>query len=186
MPFVLILVILEEALPFIVLYAPGMLPSTTILPSQADRIYARKEEKKAEALIQAKILLESTNKSSPSDTSKLGIAGLDDDLVWTICRAYGLSDRGPRSFVNRRLYKHVAYISGDDRLLIHEGYGEHLDFHELRVALSERGYLTAGRNETELRQTLRDWLTKVENVEDMVESLLTHAMDADVEAAVRK
>lgn len=47
--------------------------------------------------------------------------------------------------------------------------------------------LTTGRNETELRQTLRDWLAKVENVEDMVESLLTHAIDADVEAAaVRK
>jgi len=155
-PFVLTLVILEEALPFIVLYAPGMLPSTTILPSQADRIYDRKEEKKAEALVQAKIFLESTNKSTPSDTSKLGITKLDDDLAWMICRhvpalefrdsrthmmdrAYGLSDRGPRSFVNGRLYKHIAYISSDDRLLIHEGYGERLSFHELRAALSERG-----------------------------------------------
>ncbi|KAF8342215.1 uncharacterized protein EI90DRAFT_3285308 [Cantharellus anzutake] len=201
-PFVFILVILEEALPLIVLYAPGMLPSTTILPAQADRIYRRKEEKRAEALVQAKFFLESSNTSTPSDTSRRGVAGLDNDLAWTICRyvslivgyavdpkefcrVYGLSDRGPRSLVNRRLLRHLGYISDDDRLLTHEEFGDRLDFEELRVALNERGYLTVGRNETELRRVLRHWLVTVRTPEDMIKSLLIHALDADVEAALR-
>lgn len=40
-PFVLIALILEEIIPLIVIWAPGMLPSTCILPSQRERIQAK-------------------------------------------------------------------------------------------------------------------------------------------------
>jgi LETM1 and EF-hand domain-containing protein 1 len=44
-PFVAIVLILEEVIPLIVLYAPGMLPSTCILASQRARIDAKRREK---------------------------------------------------------------------------------------------------------------------------------------------
>lgn len=44
-PFVAIVLILEEVIPLIVLYAPGMLPSTCILTSQRERIDAKRREK---------------------------------------------------------------------------------------------------------------------------------------------
>lgn len=44
-PFLFIALILEEAIPFIAIYAPFMLPSTCILPSQQQRIEERRAEK---------------------------------------------------------------------------------------------------------------------------------------------
>ena len=43
--------------------------------------------------------------------------------------------------MNRRLLKHIAYISNDDVLLTREGLGIRLSVEELRTALSERGQL---------------------------------------------
>ena len=48
--FVAILVILEEALPLVVIYMPALLPSTCILPSQLEAIYAGKEIAKDDAV----------------------------------------------------------------------------------------------------------------------------------------
>jgi LETM1 and EF-hand domain-containing protein 1 len=51
-PFILIAVVLEEIIPLLVLYAPGMLPSTCILPSQRARITrARREGQRAFAAL---------------------------------------------------------------------------------------------------------------------------------------
>jgi LETM1 and EF-hand domain-containing protein 1 len=183
-PFVLILFILEEILPLIVIYAPSMLPSTTILPSQADRIYLKREEKKVEAISTVKWYAE-REKLNSSSLSTVGVKGLNDDLAWTMCRfvvvilfvrslvysvygrnperfplcdldlrpslltrllafgcacrAFELSDHGPRFLVNHRLSKHLAYLAHDDSLLLREDSGARLTIAELRVALSERG-----------------------------------------------
>jgi hypothetical protein len=44
-PFVLIALVLEEVIPLLVLYAPFMLPSTCVMPSQRERIQAKQREK---------------------------------------------------------------------------------------------------------------------------------------------
>lgn len=44
-PFIFIALLLEEVIPLIAIYAPFMLPSTCILPSQRARIEAAKTEK---------------------------------------------------------------------------------------------------------------------------------------------
>lgn len=48
--FVAILLILEEILPLVVIYAPGLLPSTCILPSQLAKIRHKDELRRAEAI----------------------------------------------------------------------------------------------------------------------------------------
>lgn len=45
MPFLLIALVLEEIIPLIAIYAPFMLPSTCILPSQRERIETKRAEK---------------------------------------------------------------------------------------------------------------------------------------------
>ena len=81
----LILVILEEALPLVVLYAPFMLPSTTILPSQAERIYAKGQEKKAQALSTAKWYAQH-EKLDVTAMQTLGVKDLSNDMAWTMSR----------------------------------------------------------------------------------------------------
>ena len=41
-PFALIIIIAEEAIPLVVLWAPFLLPSTCVLPAQKERILAKK------------------------------------------------------------------------------------------------------------------------------------------------
>lgn len=45
MPFLLLALILEEAIPILALYAPFSLPSVCLLPGQQRRINAKKTEK---------------------------------------------------------------------------------------------------------------------------------------------
>jgi hypothetical protein len=44
-PFLILLVILEEIIPLLVIYAPSILPSTCILPSQMQKIREKTEER---------------------------------------------------------------------------------------------------------------------------------------------
>ncbi|KAF8306327.1 hypothetical protein DL93DRAFT_2143887 [Clavulina sp. PMI_390] len=165
-PFVLILIIVEEILPLIVIYAPFMLPSTTILPSQAERIYGKREEKKIQTLTTVKWYLERDGllpATSKEMLSQMDVKTLGNDLAWTICRAFELSDRGPRAMVNRRLAKHLSYLAEDDALLRRESPNANLTRTELRNALSERGQLTDGMTADELRTRLDSWL-RDENV----------------------
>lgn len=62
-----------------------MLPSTTILPSQAERIYTKREEKKAQTLATAKWYTELEGLDS-SALRTLDVAALSNDLAWTVCR----------------------------------------------------------------------------------------------------
>lgn len=46
-PFALIIIIAEEAIPFVVMWAPFLLPSTCILPAQRERIAGKKRAQQA-------------------------------------------------------------------------------------------------------------------------------------------
>lgn len=48
--FVAILLILEEVLPLVVIYAPSLLPSTCVLPSQLTKMRSEEERRRANAV----------------------------------------------------------------------------------------------------------------------------------------
>lgn len=48
--FVAILLILEEVLPLVVIYAPSLLPSTCVLPSQLAKMRSEEERRRANAV----------------------------------------------------------------------------------------------------------------------------------------
>ena len=60
-PFLSVILILEEALPLVVIYAPFLLPSTCKLPSQQRRIDSIADQKRAKALLLANDALSTTN-----------------------------------------------------------------------------------------------------------------------------
>jgi LETM1 and EF-hand domain-containing protein 1 len=82
-PFVAIMLVLEEVLPLIVLYAPGMLPSTCILASQRERIETKRYEKQrayAEEMRDAFLEVRKAGatalaSSLPSTNSGVGLCG---------------------------------------------------------------------------------------------------------------
>lgn len=54
----MIILIAEEVIPLVVLYAPGLLPSTCLLPSQKERIDAKRREKQKMYLLDRKPVFE--------------------------------------------------------------------------------------------------------------------------------
>ena len=62
-----------------------MLPSTTILPSQVERIYAKRQEKMAQALSTAKWYAQH-EKLDTAAMRTLGVEDLSNDMAWTVCR----------------------------------------------------------------------------------------------------
>jgi LETM1 and EF-hand domain-containing protein 1 len=102
-PFVSVLLILEEVLPLLVLYAPWLLPSTCILPSQLLRIKTDEEKKRREGLSQLSATLDST------EIGPIGLSfkDLDKPRLQGICKAANLGTFAPQSILRRRLTQHL-------------------------------------------------------------------------------
>ncbi|KAG8934139.1 hypothetical protein FRC02_010516 [Tulasnella sp. 418] len=166
-PFILILLILEEILPLVVLYMPGLLPSTCILPSQLERIESKAEDDRKVAIASVKQWLAQNNFQSNLDD----IRQVDTSLVKEICRVLALSSKGTVAMARARIERHLSYLSQDDALLQREGNAKHLSERDLRVALSERGFLTKQLEEVELRPRLVGWLSDGGGINTLLDRL---------------
>lgn len=84
MPFVLTALILEEIIPLIVLYAPSMLPSTCILPSQRERIQDKAIDKALQLKATYGLVLGSLTRAADSGVIPLNsLSG--EDVPKAIC-----------------------------------------------------------------------------------------------------
>jgi LETM1 and EF-hand domain-containing protein 1 len=83
-PFILIALILEEIIPLIVLYAPSMLPSTCILPSQRDRIQEKAMDQALKLMTDYKHVLMSITRAA--DGGEIPLRSLSgQDVTKVIC-----------------------------------------------------------------------------------------------------
>ncbi|EJU04004.1 hypothetical protein DACRYDRAFT_114441 [Dacryopinax primogenitus] len=158
LPFILTILILEEVVPLIVIYAPFLLPSTCILPSQQERMEAARITKHRAALAQLGAALNQAP-SSEKATSQFRIADLSPQLVKGLCGALSLRTYLPTPFLRWTLSSHLTLLETDDQLLLPALPG--LDVHELRQAVTERGGLAEGAGEKQLRVWLARWMEGV-------------------------
>ncbi|KAH9176773.1 hypothetical protein EDB89DRAFT_1939827 [Lactarius sanguifluus] len=168
-PFVAIVLILEEVIPLIVLYAPGMLPSTCVLTSQRERIEAKRREKQRAFTETMREVFLDVRKAGPvALTSSLpgNISGIALCGKVHVCFLLSLSTWGPSFRRRSRLERHMQSIVADDALLAKEGMGDRLTHPELLEALEERGIVTDGLNTTALKSRLRWWLTIADKIEE--------------------
>ncbi|VDB87346.1 unnamed protein product [Peniophora sp. CBMAI 1063] len=152
-PFILIVLVIEEIIPLIVLYAPWMLPSTCVLPSQRERIETKRREKQAAAALAMRSdlrkLLERPNPTLTQNDSL--------ELV-AILSVLSLSTFGPPPTRLKRIEKHLKWVAEDDTRLAAEGFGSRLNLVELGEALEERGIPNVGLKSEEARKRLDWWL----------------------------
>lgn len=162
-PFALIILIIEEIIPLVVIYAPFILPSTCVLPSQKERIDAKRRTKQFECVQLHKPVFEEVFQrsqaiSTSSSSQLLENVSLEPFCgyvsagvllaflvfwhywhIWLVCSILSLSTIGPNSLRLRRIQRHLASIVEDDALLRKEGSGQRLSEAELQDALEERG-----------------------------------------------
>lgn len=85
-PFLIIALLLEEVIPLIAIYAPFMLPSTCILPSQRQRIEAKRSEKGiAFAANYRQLFNQLKTRANPPGHLSLGILHTVDDAPYALC-----------------------------------------------------------------------------------------------------
>ncbi|TKY85460.1 hypothetical protein EX895_005622 [Sporisorium graminicola] len=172
--FLFILLILEEALPLVVIWAPSLLPSTCILPNQLIKIRMGEEVKRAEAYQQlkqsenVKQLLPVIEVSSRGAKLAQAHSGEAADLIKTLsseelsklAKVFSLSTWGGSAMIRRRLDAHIAYVRQDDQLMCADGgfssIPQHVD--ALSKACGERGLRCSGIEHQEMFESLRKWL----------------------------
>ncbi|RKP11756.1 hypothetical protein BJ684DRAFT_12495, partial [Piptocephalis cylindrospora] len=128
-PFLTVLVILPESIPFLLLFAPGLVPSTCILPSQNEtrvkKIHARRNAMSEAAATSLAITdhgmtpdmfldAQKLAKLAADQGSSLELTHLADEHISAFCRFLGLSDFGGRALALPRLQKHFLYLKQDD------------------------------------------------------------------------
>ena len=173
--FLFILLILEEALPLVVIWAPSLLPSTCILPNQLIKIRMGEEVKRAEAvqaLKQAESLKEvlpvihesggrgakPTQPHSGEEAAKL-LDRFSSEELTQLAKIFSLSTWGGSAMIRRRLDSHIAYIRSDDQLMCVDSLNsipQHVD--ALAKACGERGLRCTGIEHREMFESLRAWL----------------------------
>lgn len=156
-PFILTIVVIEEIIPLIVMYVPGMLPSTCILPSQKARIEAKRHERQRQAYATAK----GNDLFKNTDVESITIKTLQADEVALLCNVAGISTLGLTSMQRRRLLKYLTAIAVEDNILHGEGDGARLTHAEIVSALWDRGFLAESYTPAQQRDRLRWWLEAV-------------------------
>ncbi|KAH7923939.1 hypothetical protein BV22DRAFT_1091891 [Leucogyrophana mollusca] len=158
-PFVIIVLVAEEVIPFIALYAPRMLPSTCVLPGQRDRIAAKAAANQSAAISAHPAVFEALKKEGETK----GFVPLQKvSNLGAVCGILGLPAWGPSQLAAWRIRRRLQYISSDDKILKQEAYGRDLTVPELTEALCERGMLGDKLSRDDLRAHLKWWLDTAE------------------------
>ncbi|KAI0674838.1 hypothetical protein C8Q78DRAFT_1182760 [Trametes maxima] len=159
-PFALIIIIAEEAIPLVVIYTPFLLPSTCLLPSQKERIDAKRREKQLVFAETMKPVFESVHSRALSEPDASLDSLLDRSTLVPYSSVLSLSTFGPPSTRRNRIKKHLQTIAADDALLSREDAGSRLSAREVREALEERGIVAEGLSTEAMRARLRWWLAQ--------------------------
>jgi len=158
-PFALIILVIEEIIPLIVMYAPFVLPSTCILPSQKERIDSKRREKQKLYAVDFKPMFALLHKRALEDPSIPLSTLLDGKALTPVGGLLCLPAFGPVQLRLSRIQRHLAAIAQDDALLKREQLGQNLSYAEAREALEQRGIITDGLSQKQWHARLQWWLT---------------------------
>ncbi|KAG6862289.1 hypothetical protein C0995_015986 [Termitomyces sp. Mi166 len=138
-PFLFIALLLEEIIPLIAIYAPFMLPSTCILPSQRQRIKAKRADKATAFALEHRHIFDLLKQaeSPPGHISLIALKSAGTSAA--VCGVLRLSTVGIDALRIRRIQNHLRFIAEDDRLLIQDALLDDLSPKELEETLGERG-----------------------------------------------
>ncbi|KAI8380513.1 LETM1-like protein-domain-containing protein [Choanephora cucurbitarum] len=172
-PFGFVFLILPESIPLLVMYVPGMVPSTCLKESQIRKQREKLDKVRQKMTMNVLKSAEQVEGISPEDflhrhkfqkiAKQYGydfeLSQIDRRHLSSYCRFMGINDYGPQFVLKHRLQKYMDYLDKDDKLLLQENTVDTLDAKELSHAVEERGMRSLDREEEEMRRALKYWLT---------------------------
>ncbi|KAI5889789.1 uncharacterized protein SCHCODRAFT_02635630 [Schizophyllum commune H4-8] len=162
-PFIMIVIIAEELIPLVAIWAPWMLPSTCVLPIQRARIIEGKHRAAVEASARSGSTFAELRAAAKGDPPRVSLAALSTvpRLAQTdLCRILHTSGFFPR----RNIEKQLRAVAADDALLIREILPTKrvgLTDEELADALADRGIPHEGLPRKQQEKLLLTWLEDV-------------------------
>ncbi|KAG6908387.1 hypothetical protein DXG01_004816 [Tephrocybe rancida] len=161
-PFLFIALLLEEIIPLIAIYAPFMLPSTCILPSQRERIETKRADKATAFSLEYRHIYNQLKQAEPPAPGLLPLEALTQPGATTaICGLLRISTVGIDALRIRRIKNHLRFIAEDDKLLIQDQLLDKLSPKDLEDALGERGIITRDLTLKAMQSRLKWWLESV-------------------------
>ncbi|KAK1229165.1 hypothetical protein PQX77_007737 [Marasmius sp. AFHP31] len=161
-PFLIIASLLEEVVPIIALYAPFMLPSTCLLPSQRERIEGKKTMKALSTISTSRPRFLALK--AESQDGKLPLTALrHPGSAAMVCSILRLPTFGPDPLRKWRITRHLRFISGDDHLMIKDDVLKIMTKEDMQQALDERGFISQGLTLKECESRLKWWLESVKD-----------------------
>ncbi|KZL71506.1 letm1-like protein, partial [Colletotrichum incanum] len=157
--FGLVLLVCGEFTPLIVIFVDGVVPYTCRLPKQVEASFKQAEERRQNSFVEFE-------KAAPQ--------GVVPGMAQAAARKHVLRSLHVPGMMWEKLgffppglwatkgRLRMAFLEGDDRLLARDGGAAGLEEQELRIACTERGIDCSGREDTELRQLLDEWLRLVD------------------------
>ncbi|KAJ1964002.1 hypothetical protein H4R35_007185, partial [Dimargaris xerosporica] len=166
-PFAFIALILPESIPFLIVFAPGLIPSTCVTANQ--RKTGREKIKKVRQDIHDTVVEAAARANGPTfDDFKtlkgiiqvadkyqwhLDIHGLGRPALVNFSRFIGLGALGTTNQLRQRLLDHLEFIQHEDKAIMKEGL-QSLSLDEAKVACEDRGISTHDLTEDRLRALL--------------------------------
>ncbi|KAI7868602.1 LETM1-like protein-domain-containing protein [Spinellus fusiger] len=180
-PFGVVFCILPESIPLLIMFVPGVVPSTCLKESQIGYfIYlfqeSEKQREKLDKLRQTMCMnvIKSSEKIqniTPEDFLSVrnftaisknydfdfDLARIDKKHLASYCKFMNLSGWGTQGILKRRLDKHMDYLLEDDKLLAKEGV-DTLSDSELKQAAEERGMRSINNNMDNISRGVKYWM----------------------------
>ncbi|KAI8185397.1 hypothetical protein K4K51_011659 [Colletotrichum sp. SAR 10_75] len=163
--FGVVLLICGEFTPLIVIFVDGVVPYTCRLPRQLAASFAQAEDRRHKSF-------EDFERAAPEGVVKGNVKGAAQKHVLRSLHLPGMMwDKigfiPPGMWASKGRLR-MAFLEGDDRLLLRDGGVAGLEEQEVRIACTERGIDCAGRSDKDLRKLLDQWLRLVD-AEETVE-----------------
>ncbi|KAF9880936.1 hypothetical protein CkaCkLH20_01978 [Colletotrichum karsti] len=153
--FGVVLLICGEFTPLIVIFVDGVVPYTCRLPRQLEASFAQAEERRRKSFADFE-------RAAPRGVVSGNVAGAARKHVLRSLHLPGMMwDKmgliPPGMWASKGRLR-MAFLEGDDKLLLRDGGAAGLEEQEARIACTERGIDCAGRSDKELRSLLDKWL----------------------------
>lgn len=154
--FGLMLIVLGEFTALVVLYVDGVVPLTCRIPKQIFTAMEKAEQRRKTAFEEFEAQYPH-GVLSPRVTANIARSHVLRSLHLSGSIWDRLGFTPPGMWQAKGMFR-MAFLEGDDQNIVEDGGTQGLEYEELRIACAERGIDVLGKNATQLRCSLGDWL----------------------------
>ena len=177
--FALVLLVFGEFTPLLAPFLTAVVPRTCRVPAQVASERVKAEARRGLSfrtgtLVESGRTPETVGSMSPAQVVHVGRSvGLFPKMLDRVGYV-------PVGIAKRRAERWVEYLRLDDQAIEDWGGVDKMEMEEVRISLEERGVDLNGRNDTQLRSLLKDWL-KARKIQPTTTLLLTRPFGVEID-----